>query len=87
MLIIIIIIFWTVIFTLYLTIDYVRRRNYFNNLNNVLEKLDRRYLIAEVMKSSYKLEDKIYRNIIRKSNKSVIERINQIEDEKKDYKE
>ena len=84
---IIIIIFWTVIFTLYLTIDYVRRRNYFNNLNNVLEKLDRRYLIAEVMKSSYKLEDKIYRNIIRKSNKSVIERINQIEDEKKDYKE
>ena len=31
---IIIIIFWTVIFTLYLTIDYVRRRNYFNNLNN-----------------------------------------------------
>ena len=84
---IIIIIFWTVIFTLYLTIDYVRRRNYFNNLNNVLEKLDRRYLIAEVMKSSYKLEDKIYRNIIRKSNKSVIERINQIADEKKDYKE
>ena len=36
---IIIIIFWTVIFTLYLTIDYVRRRNYFNNLNNVLEQL------------------------------------------------
>lgn len=39
------------------------------------------------MPVSFSLEDRLYREIIRKSNKSVIERIRKIEDEKREYRE
>lgn len=39
------------------------------------------------MPVSFSLEDGLYREIIRKSNKSVIERIHKIEDEKREYRE
>lgn len=83
----IIIIVWTFIFTIYLTVDYIRRDKYFTKLEDLLESLDKRYLISEVMDNSYRIEDRKYKEILRRSNKSVIEKINQVEDERKDYKE
>ena len=85
--ILLIILFWIIIVSLMFGINFVRRRSYFNRLKEVLEHMDKRYLISEVMEPSYLLEDKIYREILHKSNKSVIEKINQLEDEQRDYKE
>lgn len=39
------------------------------------------------MPDSYRLEDKLYREYIRQSNKSVIEHLRKIEDEQKEYRE
>lgn len=85
--ILIIIISWTSIFIIYLLVEYIRRNKYFTKLEELLDNLDERYLIAEVMEPSYRVEDKKYRDILRKSNKSVIEKINEIEDQRKNYKE
>lgn len=85
--ILIIVFAWTSIFSIYLLVEYYQRNKYFNKLEKLLDSLDKRYLIAEVMDKSYRLEDKKYREILRKSNKSVIEKINELEDEKQDYKE
>ncbi|MEG1409138.1 MAG: sensor histidine kinase [Terrisporobacter sp.] len=85
--VLIIVISWISIFLIYLLIEYFRRNKYFKDLEELLHKLDKRYLISEVMESSHRLEDKKYREILRRSNKSVIEKINEIEDEKKNYKE
>ena len=49
--------------------------------------MDQRYLLGELMPISHKLEDRIYREIIRLSNKAVIERIRQMEDGQKEYRE
>lgn len=78
---------WILILSTYFLSEFTRRNRYFKKLNNILNNLEKRYLLAEVMKPTFRLEDKIYREIIRKSNKSVIEKINQLEDEQKDYKE
>lgn len=78
---------WILILSAYFLNEFTRRKRYFKKLNNILNNLEKRYLLAEVMKPTFRLEDKIYREIIRKSNKSVIEKINQLEDEQKDYKE
>jgi len=78
---------WILILSAYFLNEFTRRNRYFKKLNNILNNLEKRYLLAEVMKPTFRLEDKIYREIIRKSNKSVIEKINQLEDEQKDYKE
>ena len=54
---------------------------------SVLEELDQRYLIAEVMKPGPRLEDRLYWEILKRSNKSVMEKIHEVEDSQKEYKE
>lgn len=78
---------WFLILFFYLTGQYLGRKKYFQELQQLLEELDERYLLAEVMKPSWRLEDRIYREILRKSNKSVIEKIHQLEEEQWEYKE
>lgn len=82
-----VIVSWVFILFIYFIINYWSRNRYFRKLEKLLNELDKRYLIGEVKDKPYRLEDRIYMNILRKSNKSVIEKINVIEDEKKDYKE
>lgn len=79
--------FWLLILTIWLLTDFSRRKKYFAHLFTLLEELDQSYLISEVMESSPRLEDRLYREIIRHSNRSVIERIHSLEDSQRDYKE
>ncbi|MDD3403684.1 MAG: sensor histidine kinase [Hespellia sp.] len=78
---------WLVILSIWLTANWLERRRYFQQMERTLERLDQRYLLGELMPSSWHLEDKLYQKMIRKSNKAVIERIHQIEEEEHDYKE
>lgn len=82
-----ILIFYTMIAGVWFFVNYLERRKYFRELAQILEKTDQRYLLGELMPHSFRLEDRLYRDIIRRSNKSVIERIKQIERDKKDYQE
>jgi len=82
-----ILIFWVLLLGGWLWSTYLLRRNYFREAGRVLEKLDQRYLLGELLPDSFRLEDRLYRELIRKSNKSVIERIRQIEEEQKSYRE
>lgn len=83
----IILLCWCLILFLWLSARYLSRKNYFHKLISITDNLDKRYLLGELMPKSFHLEDRLYREIIRKSNKSVIERIHSIEDEKKKYRE
>jgi len=78
---------WGVILIIVLLTAYLKRRRYFWQLNHTLDNLDKRYLIAETMDESFQLEDKLYREVLRRSNKSVIEEIKTLNQELKDYKE
>ena len=75
------------VFLVWLSVHYFSRRNYFKKMKEMMEQIDQHYLLGELMPDSVHLEDQIYRELIRKSNKSVIERIRAIEDEKKEYRE
>lgn len=68
-------------------LGFARRKRYFHKLDRTLEQLDQPYLIADMMDAGYRFEDKKYRQILRKSNKAVIERIHGIEQEQKEYRE
>lgn len=78
---------WITIAAVYFLIDWYRRRNYFREINKIMSKLDKPYLIGEVMPDSWRLEDQEYRKIIRFSNKSVIDAIHHQEMERLEYKE
>lgn len=85
--VVLIVVVWILVLAVYFFVDYRVRRTYFQELMTVLEELDQRYLIAEIMKPGHRLEDKLYWEILRKSNKSVIEKIHDLENSQKEYKE
>jgi signal transduction histidine kinase len=68
-------------------LDFYQRKKYFANIESLLDTIDQKYLLGEVMTPTHHLEDQLYRNIILKSNKSVIEKINQVERNRQEYKE
>lgn len=82
-----ILIFWALILAAWMGTAYIQRRSYFREAEQILEKIDQRYLLGELLPDSFRLEDKLYREMICRSNKSVIERIRRIEEEQKEYKE
>ncbi len=78
---------WSLILAFYLIINWAERQRYFIKAKTILDQLDQRYLLGELLPKSWHLEDRLYQEMIRKSNKSVIERIHNIEEEKREYKE
>lgn len=78
---------WVLAAASFFGIDFLKRRRYFQELSRILERMDERYLLGELMPDSVRLEDRLYRDMIRFSNKSVIERIRAVEKEKKEYRE
>lgn len=78
---------WALIAAAFFAMDFYRRRKFFSEVLRVLEQMDQRYLLGELMPASPRLEDRLYREMIRRSNKSVIEKIRAIEQEKREYRE
>lgn len=82
-----IIIAWLFLLLILGSVDFYRRRKHFKHIHNVLNQLDKRYLIAEMVTPGYRLEDKLYFEIMRKSNKSIMDTVNELEREQRDYRE
>ena len=70
-----------------LTAGYLRRRSYFREIFGTLERLDKKYLISELLPPSARLEDQLYREILYRSGKSVIEEVRRLEREHREYRE
>ena len=85
--VILILIFWLALMAVCETGRFLQRKKTFECILQTLSELDKPYLIGEVESPLNNLEGKKYWEILRKSNKSVIEKINETEDEMKDYRE
>lgn len=78
---------WTLVVTAVLGSSWYRRSRYFRQMEKILDRVDQRYLLGELMPEAVSLEDAIYREMIRISNKSAIEKIRAIDQERKEYRE
>lgn len=78
---------WFLILTIWTFYEYRKRKRYFAKMEEILLQVDKRFLLGELMPDSSRLEDKIYRDMIRSSNRSVIEKIHAAEEAKKEYRE
>lgn len=85
--ILLIIIVWLILLITWLIVTFLRRKHYFSRISQTLTALDQKYLLGEMLPDSFLLEDKLYREILRRSNKAVIERIRGMEKEQADYRE
>ena len=85
--VILIAVIWLFIVAVYLFTGYRSRKRYFDEIYDLVERLDQPYLIQEFIKTSWKLEDRLYKEILYRSNKAVIERIEGLEESQKEYRE
>lgn len=81
------VIVWLMVLFIILLADYWKRKQYFDKIYDVMEHLEQRYLIQEFFGTSWKLEDQLYKDIFYRSNKAAIEKINQLEETQKEYRE
>ena len=78
---------WAFLLFISFSLGYVGRSRYFRELEDTLNALDKPYLLGEIMGKPYRSEDRKYRQLIRRSNKAVIEAVRRLEDEQREYKE
>lgn len=75
------------VFLAYFGIDYYQRKKYFADIAKKMIELDQPYLIYEMIEQTWRYEDELYKDILRKSTISAMEAITRLEDEQNDYKE
>ncbi len=85
--IILIDIVWFCILLMFYLIDFYNKKIYYSQLLELMEELKDKYLIAEVMNKPKNLEGKIYSNLLKQANKSMMEKITETSSERKEYRE
>ncbi len=68
-------------------IEYLKKKNFYNNLTKNLEKLDKKYLIPEIIDKADFLEGKILINTLKEIEKSMAEHVNEYKFANEEYKE
>ena len=68
-------------------IEYFKRKRFYDNLLNMLEELDEKYLITEIIKTPNFLEGQIFKNSLEQIDKSMLENVNKYKYMTEDYKE
>lgn len=85
--VILILFIWGIVLFGYLIKIYIDRKSQADKLLKLVECLNERYLISEVMEMPARAEEQVYYQILKMSNKSMLEKINAIHHEQTDYKE
>lgn len=67
--------------------EYFKKKNFYNKLQKILEELDEKYLITEIIENPNFIDGKILKNILEQINKSMLENVNTYKYLTEDYKE
>ena len=68
-------------------IEYYKKKKFYNNFSNMLEQLEEKYLITEIVNKPNFVEGILLNNYLQQINKSMIEHINKYKYLQQDYKE
>ncbi|WP_330375441.1 sensor histidine kinase [Inediibacterium massiliense] len=73
--------------TSYIFIEFIKCKKYYDHIDDVLQSLDKKYLLSEVMKRSTSLEGKLLYEILKECNKAMHEDVNEYKDLQLEYRE
>ncbi len=66
-----------------LLISYLRKNKYIKNIENIMDGLEEKYLISEIIKKPKKQENLVYYNILKRANKSMLENVTNVRNARK----
>ena len=78
---------WLMILISCLLLFYYSRKKYLDKLLDMTEKLDERYLLPEIMQEPERADEQVFYQIMKMAEKSMLERIGEVQRERKEYKE
>ena len=78
---------WLIVLASCLLLFYLSRKKYLDKLLDMTEQLEERYLLPEIMQKPEKAEEQVFYQIMKMAEKSMLERIGQVQRERKEYKE
>lgn len=78
---------WVTVVVLFYIYEYRQRKLYFKELEESIDKLDKKYLISEVISYPKYADAVTYYIMMKKASKSMIEEITRVKNQRKDYKE
>ena len=82
-----ILVVWLIVLASCLLFFYFSRKKYLNKLLDMTEELEERYLLPEIMQEPEKADDQVFYQIMKMAEKSMLERIGEVQRERKEYKE
>ncbi|QLY81467.1 sensor histidine kinase [Clostridium intestinale] len=84
---IVIIIIWIMVLICTFLLEYFSLKNKYKEINKKLDALDQKYLICELLDKPESKLEKVYFNMLRQANKSMIEQVGKSRDIQVSYKE
>lgn len=76
-----------IFFSVGFVVSFWKKCAYFRNINQIMDGLEEKYLISEVMEKPRREENLAHFRILKKANKSMLENVNQVRNAQKSYKE
>lgn len=70
-----------------ITMEYFKKKKFYNKILNILEELEEKYLITEIIKTPNFLEGKLLKDTLEQIDKSMLENVNKYKYMTEDYKE
>lgn len=75
------------LYAISLMVEYVVKKRFYEKIELILNGLDEKYLIAELIQSPHFMEGKILKEILEQTDKSMLENVNQYKYLTEDYKD
>lgn len=71
----------------YMVLEFVKHKNYFNEINSILEKLDKKYLLPEMLKEAEFIQGEKFNYILKELSRDMHENVKYYKDIQADYRE
>lgn len=78
---------WFFPMSAYIMTEFIKAKRFFDELEDVVDKLDRKYLVAEIIKRPEFIEGKIFFDVLKRANKAMHEHVNMHRDRQNGYRE
>lgn len=78
---------WNIVFIIFLGYEYRDRKVHFDDISRTIERLDKKYLISEIIDLPPYIDAVPYYILMKQARKSMLEEIKRIRTHRKDYKE
>lgn len=78
---------WFTPLIVYMILQYIRERRFYGDMISITEKLDKKYLLPEVIKQPNYYEGEIFYNVLREANRNMHEEVNFYKHLQSEYRE